>query len=289
MPSEEQGWWFEDECGSAARLGLLASRVHARKTRFQKIEVLAHPKLGRVLVLDNILQTTTSDEFIYHEMIAHVPILGRAAAAASAACTVLIIGGGDGGTLREVLRHPFVARVVMVEIDGEVIEVCKEHLGIHGDFDDPRLELIIGDGVEYTASTDARTAFDVVLVDSSDPLGGPADPLFTADFTRSLRSCLKPGGVVVRQYGVPLLEGSKLADGVRQMRANFKTVQVYRVCVPSYIGGETAFLLGTDAEGCERCHRQHQGRWYTPAVHAAAFALPPLWDAMVTGRPAASG
>ena len=284
MPSAEKGWWFEDECGSGTRLVLLASQVHARQTRFQKIEVLEHSKLGRILVLDGIVQTTTNDEFIYHEMIAQVPLLGRAAAAGSQPCAVLIIGGGDGGTLREVLWHPFVERVVMVEIDGEVIDVCKEHLGIHGNFDDPRVELIVGDGVAYVASAGARSAFDIVLVDSTDPLRGLSNPLFTAEFADGLHGCLKPGGVAVRQYGVPLLEDTKLAEGVRQMRANFETVQVFRVSVPTYIGGEMAFLLGADGEGCERAHRPHRGRWYTPGVHAAAFQLPPLWEEMIAGR-----
>ncbi len=283
MPSDDGGWWFEDECGSGTKLGLWARRVHAQETRFQQLEILEHPRLGRVLTLDGIVQTTTNDEFIYHEMIVHVPILGRAAAQAAEPCAVLIIGGGDGGALREVLRHGFVERAVMVEIDGEVIEACKEHLGIHGDYDDPRVQLVVGDGVAYAASTDAQAAFDVVLVDSSDPRGGPSNPLFTDAFITSLHGCLKPGGVVVRQHGVPFLEGNRLADGVRQMRNQFRTVQVYRVSVPTYIGGEMALLLGTDGEGCERARQQHLGRWYTPQVHAAAFELPPLWDDMVGG------
>ena len=278
-------WWFEDDCGSGSRLGLLVRKVHSRQTKHQQVDVFEHELLGRVLALDGVVQTTTADEFIYHEMLAHVPMLGRPGASIDKEqpCAVLIVGGGDGGTLREVLRHPFVQRVVMVEIDGEVIEVCREHLQIHGDFDDPRVTLIIGDGAEFVGSEAARNdPFDVIVVDSSDPLGGPANPLYTEAFTKDLHGCLAPGGVVVRQYGMPALEGDKLTNGVGHMRAVFSCVQVYRASVPTYLGGDMAFLVGTDGDGCERAFREHSGRWYTPDVHAAAFVLPPAWAEMVS-------
>ncbi len=173
---DSASWWYERDCDTLVRQGLLVRKLHRSRTAHQEVEILEHNRLGRILVLDGILQTTQADEFIYHEMISHVGLLGRNAASdPSHRASVLIIGGGDGGTLREVLLHPWVARVVMVEIDGEVVELCKEHLGIHGDYTDPRVTLRIEDGAGYLLSAEARRdPFDAILVDSTDPHGGPA-------------------------------------------------------------------------------------------------------------------
>lgn len=140
--------------------------LYSEKTEFQDMVIFENPKFGRVLVLDGVIQTTEKDEFIYHEMMVHTPMLANGAAK-----RVLIIGGGDGGCLREALRHPGVGKVTMVEIDPTVVELSRKYLPGHSDgaFDDPRTDLVIADGLKYVAESDEK--FDVIIVDSTDPIG----------------------------------------------------------------------------------------------------------------------
>ncbi|MEO0974956.1 MAG: polyamine aminopropyltransferase, partial [Pseudomonadota bacterium] len=142
----------------------------------QHLMIFHNALLGRVMTLDGVVQTTEADEFIYHEMLTHVPILAHGNAR-----SVLIVGGGDGGMLREVCKHQSVEHVVQVEIDAKVVEMAREYLPKHSDgaYDDPRLELVIGDGLDYVRNTDAR--FDVIISDSTDPIG-PGEALFTEHF-----------------------------------------------------------------------------------------------------------
>ena len=176
----------------------------ARPTH-QRIRVFENARFGRVLTLDGVVQTTEGDEFIYHEMMAHVPILAHGAAR-----RVLIVGGGDGGMAREVLRHRAVEHVTMVEIDAGVVEFSKKYLPSlsAGAFDDPRLDLVIADGADFVAQTDRR--FDVAIIDSTDPVG-PGEVLFTDTFYGRAKRCLAPGGVLVTQNGVPFMQGDELA------------------------------------------------------------------------------
>ena len=158
---------------------------YEHKTEHQHIIIFHNSKFGRVMALDGIIQTTERDEFIYHEMLTHVPIFSHGSVE-----NVLIIGGGDGGMLREVTRHDTVTGVTMVEIDRSVIEMCREYLPKHsnGAFDDPRLNLVISDGAEYVKTTDAK--FDVIIVDSTDPIG-PGESLFTKEFYSDCKRCLR--------------------------------------------------------------------------------------------------
>ncbi len=282
----DAAWWYERDCDTLTRQGLLARSLHRCRSEFQEIEILEHDRLGRVLVLDGIVQTTQADEFVYHEMLSHVPLLGRSAAAEpSTSAAVLIIGGGDGGTLREVLRHPFVTRVEMVEIDGVVIETCKEFLGFHGDYSDPRVTLHIDDGADFIRSAQARgDLFDVILVDSTDPLGGPGDRLFSPEFLDSAARCLRDNGILARHFGVPFPDLQVLINGVANMGGALGHVQVYRAAVPTYIGGDMAFALSSRAaEDCSRPHAEFSGRYYNPQLHSAAFVLPSFWRESLQG------
>ncbi|HAE04091.1 MAG TPA: polyamine aminopropyltransferase, partial [Rhodospirillaceae bacterium] len=179
------------------------------------------------------------DEFVYHEMMAHVPILAHGAARA-----VLIIGGGDGGMAREVLKHSNTL-VTMVEIDGAVVDFCQEHLPNHsaGAFDNPRLDLIIADGAQFVKETERR--FDVILVDSTDPIG-PGAVLFTAEFYADCKRCLTPGGVVVTQNGVPFVQPEEVTNSYRRLGESFTDVHFYRAAVPTYQGGDMAFGWASD-------------------------------------------
>jgi spermidine synthase len=251
--------------------------VYRGHTEHQEALVFESPILGRVLVLDGIVQTTERDEFVYHEMISHVAIMAHGAAR-----DVLIIGGGDGGTLEEVLKHPGVARATMVELDPGVVELAKAYLPAisRGAFDDPRTELIFGDGVRFVADTDRR--FDVIIVDSTDPFG-PGEALFTEAFYADCRARLRPGGIVVAQSGNPFVERARLAACLARLGGVFRDTSFILTSVPAYLGGPSVFAWGCDDAATRALTAEQRGRrplpsglrCYTPAVHAAAFVHPP--------------
>jgi spermidine synthase len=270
--------WAHESLYPTYRQSLRVDRLlYDSATEHQRIRVFENARFGRVLTLDGVVQTTEGDEFIYHEMMAHVPLFAHGAAR-----RVLIVGGGDGGLAREVLRHRAVERVTMVEIDGGVVDFCREYLpGLSaGAFDDPRLELVIADGAAYVAKSAER--FDVVLVDSTDPLG-PGEALFTHGFYGGVRERFAEGGILVTQNGVPFLQPEELTASVRAFRGLFRDAACYLATVPTYAGGPMAFGWATDGEAravpaavlAERVAAAGIAtRYYTPEVHAAAFALP---------------
>ena len=246
-------------------------------TKHQRLRVLENPTFGRVLTLDGVVQTTEGDNFIYHEMMAHVPVLAHGQAR-----RVLIIGGGDGGMAREVLRHASVTHVTMVEIDAGVVEFSKEYLPSlsAGAFDDPRLDLVIADGAEFIRSTEG--GFDVIIVDSTDPIG-PGEVLFTDTFYGHAKRALTPGGILVTQNGVPFMQGDELTNTMRAFKALFADWGCYMATIPTYAGGPMAFGWGTDRPARDVSLEVLEARfaqsglvpdYYTPAVHKGAFALP---------------
>lgn len=273
------GRWIDETLHEHFRSSYHASRVlHEERGDLQHLVLFENPTFGRMLVLDGAVQTTESDEFIYHEMLAHVPILAHGHAR-----RVLIIGGGDGGMLEEVLKHRAIEHVTMVEIDPAVIAFSKRHLpSICRDaFDDPRGRVVIDDGARYVAETADR--FDVVIVDSTDPVG-PGAVLFTEDFYRGCHRVLRPGGILVTQNGVPFLQADELVGSVRAFRCVFKDGACYTATVPTYTGGPMAFGWASDDLGARTTPvaalRERfaaaaiDTRYYTPEVHVAAFALP---------------
>lgn len=170
-------------------------------SQFQKVIIAKNKRWGNILWLDNVLNVTEEDEFIYHEMIVHVPMMVHANPK-----RVLIIGGGDGGAAREVLKHPDLEKFVMIDIDEVVVNECKRHMpGINnGAFEDPRLELIIGDGIDYVKKT-ADNSFDVIIVDSTDPIPDSCgEVLFTTEFYKDCRRVLDTNGVIVTQSIMPM-------------------------------------------------------------------------------------
>ena len=246
-------------------------------TEHQRLVVFENGRFGRVLTLDGVVQTTEGDNAIYHEMLTHVPILAH-----GNATEVLIIGGGDGGMAREVLRHASVRDVTMVEIDAGVIEFSKTYLPSLSDgaFDDPRLDLVITDGAAFVRETDMR--FDVIIVDSTDPVG-PGEVLFTDTFYGHAKRCLKPGGILVTQNGVPFMQGDELTNTLRAFKALFANWTCYMATIPTYASGPMAFGWGTDGDAGDVDLATLQARfeasgldpyYYTPEVHLGAFALP---------------
>ncbi len=244
----------------------------------QHLMIFESPLHGRVLALDGVVQVTERDNFFYHEMMAHVPILAH-----GAVTDALIIGGGDGGTLREVLRHSGVC-ATMVEIDRRVVDLCTEYMPSVGGgaFDDPRADLVIADGLRYVAETDRR--FDVILVDSTDPIG-PGEVLFTERFYRDCHRCLKPGGVLVNQNGVPFFQGDEVTTSHRRLGAAFRDAWFYTTPVPTYVGGLMTLGWASDDETLRHQSAETLGerfrasgiapRYYSPGIHVGAFDLPP--------------
>jgi len=248
------------------------------KTEHQDLVIFETPVFGRVMALDDVIQVTTRDEYVYHEMMTHVPILAK-----GDVTDVLIIGGGDGGILRETLRHASVKHVTMVELDRSVVDLAVEYFPeiSNGAFDDPRSDLIIADGVKFVAETNQR--FDVIIVDSTDPVG-PGEVLFTERFYADCHRCLKDGGVLVTQNGVPFFQGDEVSNTFRRMGKSFADNGFYTAVVPTYVGGFMTLGWGSDDVSLRdvtvETLRARFGaadiktRYYTPDVHKAAFALP---------------
>jgi spermidine synthase len=249
---------------------------------FQDIVIFESATHGRVMVLDGVIQITERDEFVYQEMLAHVPLLAHGAAA-----HVLIIGAGDGGVLRRVLQHQGVQRAVMVEIDGEVIRLAKEFLpGIAGDaWHDARAEVIVGDGIDYVKQA-ADGAFDVIIVDSTDPIG-VGEVLFTDDFYANCARILSPRGLIVNQCGVPFMQADELQETSARRKQFFAEVGAYVAAVPTYVGGLMTLGFAAKAAGLDQVPAEEirrraeaagiigQTQYWTPEVHAGAFHLPP--------------
>ncbi|MCX8134066.1 MAG: polyamine aminopropyltransferase [Roseococcus sp.] len=261
----------------------LVKRELARvRSAFQDIMVFESFTHGRVMLLDGVVQITERDEFVYQEMLTHVPLLAHGEAR-----RVLIIGAGDGGVLRRVLQHRGVEKAVMVEIDGEVIRLAKEHMpAIAGDaWNDPRAEVIVGDGIDYVRTAPAAS-FDVVIVDSTDPIG-VGEVLFTDEFYANAARLLSARGLIVNQCGVPFMQAEELRETNLRRAKSFPDTWAYVAAVPTYVGGfmtlgwaaKDATLRRHDAATI-RARAEAAGilgttRYWTPEVHVAAFALPP--------------
>jgi spermidine synthase len=251
------------------------------RSAFQDIVVFESASHGRVMLLDGVVQITEADEFVYQEMIVHVPLLAHGAAA-----RVLIVGAGDGGVLRRVLQHRNVTRAVMVEIDGEVIRLARQFLpGVSGAaWDDPRATVIVGDGIDYVRQA-GNDSFDVIIVDSTDP-AGVGEVLFTDEFYANCARILSSHGLVVNQCGVPFMQADELRETSARRRRCFAHVGAYLAAVPTYVGGFMALGFAAKAAGLDRVPVEEIRRravnagladqlYWTPEVQVAAFQLPP--------------
>lgn len=272
--------WFEEKLYDHWRQTFKISRtLFHEKTGHQDLIIFETPGFGRVLALDGVIQVTEGDEYVYHEMMAHVPILAHGEAR-----TVCIVGGGDGGVLREVLKHPGVERAVMVEIDAGVIDMCRKYMPkiSAGAFDHPRAEIVIADGIRFMAETDRR--FDVIIVDSTDPIG-PGEVLFTEQFYKDCAARLTPAGIVINQNGVPVLQGDEVPLTLRRRRPHFADAGFIVAAVPTYVGGFMALGWASHdpaarAVPVDEIRRRYRAagafptRYYNPDMHVGSFALP---------------
>ncbi len=262
------------------RMSYRADKVlYELQTGHQHLVLFEQPYFGKMLVLDGAVQISKRDEFVYQEMMAHVPLFAHGDAA-----DVLIVGGGDCGIAEEVLKHKGVKRLVQVEIDPQVIEFAKQHFPefTRPVFADRRFESVIGDGAKYVAKTKRR--FDAIIVDSTDPQG-PGKVLFSAKFYADCKRRLKSGGVIVTQNGVPFFQKKELAATMAKFQRLFADATCYVAAVPVYVGGHMAMGFASN----DRRLRQHpvttiaqryrkaggfKTRYWTPEVHVAAFAQP---------------
>lgn len=285
--------WTETLYSSYGQSFRVDEVLYEDKSDHQHLLIFRNKQFGRVMALDGIVQTTERDEFIYHEMLTHVPMLAHGNAS-----RVLIIGGGDGGILREVCKHQTVTHVTQVEIDQAVIELAKTWLPAHsnGAYDDARANIVIGDGFDFVQTT--RDRFDVIISDSTDPLG-PGEVLFSKDFYAGCQRSLNPGGILVTQNGVPFMQTDELSNTAARLSRVFSDSTFYGAAVPSYIGGLMAFAWASDTPLLRQTDlntlKQRwlaqgiKSRYYTPELHQAAFALPQyLLDILKQGYAAAS-
>lgn len=261
--------------------GVICTRYRVTKTlfeatsQFQHIAIVETAGLGRMLINDGDIMLSERDEFVYHEMITHVPLFARPAAE-----RVLVVGGGDGGTVREVLRHPRVRYCRLVEIDATVVEACKIHLPqTAAALGDPRVEVAIEDGVAYVARTQDR--YDLVIVDSCDPVG-PSEPLFGTEFYSNVHRILSADGVVVSHAHSPFYDAAAQASLLRVLGESFRRVQIYNYSNLTYPGGLWSFSFASKGDVCPvgdfDARRVKESacsfQYYSAAVHRAAFALP---------------
>ncbi len=272
--------WFTEEQKPQMHLSLQVKEVLLQKTsHYQQIAVLDTEIFGRVLALDGYIQVTQLDEFIYHEMMAHPPLVTQGNPR-----EVLVIGGGDGGTVREVLRHPGVEKVTLVEIDREVAEASRAFFPeVSSCLDHPRVELRWEDGVAFLK--DKEEAYDVIIIDSTEPVG-PAKTLFSFDFYRRVEKALKEGGVTAAQTESPFHNQGLVRTSWQYLEQLFPVAAVYTAPIPSYPGGLWSFALGSRYRDPREISPQEgeflwgQCRYYTPEIHRSAFTLPPAFASL---------
>ncbi|MDM7951017.1 hypothetical protein [Hydrogenophaga sp.] len=275
-------WWHERSDGHGITTSVEVKLLHSEQSPYQRIEIYDHQSFGRLLVLDGYIQASQADEFIYHEMAVHVPLLGRERKEAS----VLIIGGGDGGILRESLKHDFVTRVTMVEIDQRVIALAKEYLAVNGDYDDPRVTLVIDNAANYVSQAlQSGQRYDLIVLDLTEPVG-PSSCLFTEKFLTEVVSLVSETGVILdsdsiylSQSGGDFLQevsgdGDNLVTVMQRTRL-LPHIEVYHTNIPLYPGADFGFFLySRDCVSLRKPVKAFEGRHYNADVHQAAFALP---------------
>jgi spermidine synthase len=274
--------WFSESQTKNLTLSCRVKQVlHQENTPFQSLAVLDSEQFGRMLVLDNIIQTTIKDEFIYHEMITHVALNTHAAPK-----KVLVVGGGDGGAVREIIKHQSVEKAVHCEIDGAVVEASRKYLPeISCALDNPRVEIIIDDGIKHVREN--KNTYDVIIVDSTDPIG-PAVGLFSGDFYKDIFASLKEDGIFVAQTESPFYNRELIPGLYQNIAGIFPVARLFLAFVPTYAGGLWSFTMGSKKYDPLAVNisgiPQMDTRYYSPAIHQSCFVLPPFVEELLNGQ-----
>ncbi|MBM7551807.1 polyamine aminopropyltransferase [Thalassobacillus pellis] len=264
-------WFTEKQTDNFGITAKIKRTLHTEKTDFQQLDMVETEEWGNMLILDDMVMTTEKDEFVYHEMVAHVPLFTHPDPK-----NVLVVGGGDGGVIREILKHPQVEKATLVEIDGKVIEYSKEFLPeIAGKLDDPRVEVKVADGFMHIAESDSE--YDVIMVDSTEPVG-PAVNLFSKGFYEGIAKALKDDGIFVAQTDNPWFKAELIRQVYNDVKETFPITKVYTANIPTYPSGLWSFTMGSKQHDplkvpADRFHEM-ETKYYTPELHTAAFALP---------------
>ena len=276
--------WFTEKHTEHVKFSIQVDRqLYSSQSEFQRIDIFSSKEFGRFLTLDGYMMLTQKDEFIYHEMMVHVPM-----AVHPKVRKVLVIGGGDGGTARELIRYPAIEQIDVVEIDEEVVSACRTHLPQTAcGFDDERVRLYYEDGLKYVRRYE--DAYDLILVDSTDPFG-PGEGLFTKEFYGNCYKALKADGIMVNQHESPFYPN----DAVAMQRAHKRIVdsfpisKVYQAHIPTYPSGHWLFgfaskryhpLADQDADRWQALG--FQTRYYNEQLDKGAFALPNYVEKML--------
>lgn len=252
--------------------------LHTSVSEFQKIAVVNSKEFGRILFLDNVIQTTIKDEFVYHEMITHVALNTLPSPK-----KVLVIGGGDGGSIREIIKHKSVEKATLVEIDGQVIEAAKKYLPeISCALDDPRVEVIVDDGIKHVK--EHKNTYDMIVIDSTDPIGA-AEGLFGKEFYKDVYEALTPDGIFVAQTESPFFEAELIKRVQKDISSIFPLAKLFLANVPTYPGGLWTFSMGSkkyDPKDVDITKIPDLNtKFYSPEIHKACLVLPPFVKALV--------
>ncbi|MCI1858061.1 MAG: polyamine aminopropyltransferase [Sporolactobacillus sp.] len=269
--------WFTEKHTENVRFSIKVDRqLYSGQSEFQRIDIFESPEFGRFLTLDGYLMLTERDEFIYHEMIVHVPMAVHPGAA-----SVLVIGGGDGGVVRELVRYPGIERIDLVDIDRQVVDVCREYLPqTAGQLDDPRVTLHFEDGLKFVRTKE--NDYDLIIVDSTDPFG-PGEGLFTREFYGNCFKALTAEGIMVNQHESPFYPVDRVAmqRAHKRIVESFPISRVYQAHIPTYPSGHWLFGFASksahptknfDPAGWRRLGLKT--RYYNLQIHIGAFALP---------------
>lgn len=269
--------WFSEAHTPNVKFSIQVDRqLYSEESEFQRIDVFESPEFGRFLALDGYMMLTEKDEFIYHEMMVHVPM-----AVHPNVRSVLVIGAGDGGVVRELVKFPEVERIDLVEIDRQVVQVCREYLPkVSCSLGDERVHIYYEDGMKFVRRKEEE--YDLIIVDSTDPFG-PGEGLFTKEFYGNCYKALGAEGIMVNQHESPFYE----ADAKACMRAHKRIVEsfpisrVYQAHIPTYPSGHWLFGFASkkyhpvrDMDAQRWLERELETRYYTPRLHVGAFCLP---------------
>ncbi len=287
-PKHSRSVWFTDKDDNIAlSIRHKGDRLFQETSPYQLVEIYDTFKYGKMLTVDKMVMCSERDETAYHEMIVHVPMLANPSVK-----KVLVIGGGDGGSVREILRHPQVESVTMVEIDEVVVRASREFLpSLSSSLDDPKLNLIIGDGIKYLEEVEDES-FDFIVVDSSDPVG-PSVGLFSADFYKNVYRALTPNGMMAAQSESPRFNQEAFVDLSHCLQNVFspENVHTYLAFIQTYPTGMWSFTYGTkggthpvtslNVERAAEFAQAHELKYYNSAIHQAAFCLPTFIQTML--------